>query len=51
MITILLILLILAAFGGGFYGTGGAYPYRTGGWSLGGILVVVLIVLLVMGRV
>ncbi|WP_336491178.1 DUF3309 domain-containing protein [Methylobacterium nigriterrae] len=50
ILTIILILLILGAFGGGFYGTGGAYPYRTGGWSIGGILVIVLIVLLLTGR-
>jgi hypothetical protein len=46
--TILLIILILACFGGGFYG-GPAYPYRYGGWGLGTVLLIILIVLLVRG--
>ena len=47
LVTIILILLILGAFGGGFYG---GPTYRNGGFGLGGILIVVLIVLLVTGR-
>ena len=48
LITLLLILLITAAFtGGGFLGDG---AYRGPGFGLGGALVVVLIVLLVSGR-
>ena len=47
LVTIILILLILGAFGGGFYG---GPTYRTGGFGLGGILIIVLIVLLVTGR-
>jgi hypothetical protein len=38
------------ALGGGFYG-GPTYPYRTGGWSIGGVLLLVLVVMLVMGRI
>ncbi|TXN40068.1 DUF3309 domain-containing protein [Methylobacterium sp. WL7] len=48
LVTILLIILILAAFGGGgFIGNG---AYRGPGFSIAGLLVVVLIVLLVSGR-
>lgn len=55
MNSLLLIVLLLIAFGalgGGFYTNAeGLTPYRTGGWSIGGILVVILIILLVMGRI
>lgn len=44
---ILLVVLILAFGGGGFYLDG---PYRTGGLSLSAVLVIVLIVLLLTGR-
>jgi hypothetical protein len=43
---IILIVLIIAACGGGFTG---AYPHTTG-FGLGGILLVVLLVLLLTGR-
>lgn len=46
LIGILLILLILGAFGGGFAGW---YPH-TYGWGGGGLLLIILIVLLVSGR-
>ncbi|TNC14893.1 DUF3309 domain-containing protein [Methylobacterium terricola] len=49
---VLIVLVIGLLFGGGFYaGPSGAYPYRTGGWSIGGILIFVLVVLLHMGRI
>ncbi len=49
LVTILLILLIIAAFsGGGFLGDG---AYRGPGFGLGGVLIVVLIVLLLTGRI
>ena len=48
LLTLLLILLIIAAFtGGGFLGDG---AYRGPGFGLGGVLVVVLIICLVTGR-
>jgi hypothetical protein len=47
IVTIILILLILGAFGGGFYG---GPTYRTGGFGLGGLHIVVLIVLLLTRR-
>ena len=48
LLTLLLLILIIAAFtGGGFLGDG---AYRGPGFGLRGVLVVVLIVLLVSGR-
>lgn len=46
MLTILLVLLILLAFGGGVWG---GPAYATGSYGLGGLLILVLIVLLVTG--
>jgi hypothetical protein len=46
LLAILLILLLLGAFGGGF---AGLYPHSYG-IGIGGILLIVLIVLLVAGR-
>ena len=48
MLTILLVLLIVMAFGGGSMLQGSPYGY--GGWGIGGILLVVLIVMLLTGR-
>lgn len=48
LLTVLLVLLILALFGGGTFYDGGVY--RNQGFGIGGVLVVILIVLLVMGR-
>lgn len=51
ILLIVLILFILGAFGGGFYADpAGAYPYRTGGWGLGSVLLVILIIMLLTGR-
>lgn len=47
-VTLLLIILIIAALGGGTFLNGGAY--RGPGFGLGGVLLVVLIVVLVTGR-
>jgi hypothetical protein len=48
-VTLLIILLILILLfgGGGYYYGGPDYPYRRGGLSIGGILLVVLIVLFI----
>ena len=46
LLTILLVLLILAALGGGF----GYSRYGYGSWSPAGIIVVILIVMLLTGR-
>ena len=40
MLLILLIILVIIMFGGGFYAKG---PYRTGGISLGTILLIILV--------
>jgi hypothetical protein len=49
LVTLLLVILILIAFGGGgFLGNG---AYRGPGFGLGGVLVIVLIVLLVTGHI
>lgn len=48
LVTVLLIVLIILAFGGGgFIGNG---AYRGPGFSIAGLLVVVLVVLLLTGR-
>jgi hypothetical protein len=46
ILAIILILLLLGAFGGGF---AGAWPHQYG-ISVGGVLLIVLIILLVSGR-
>jgi len=46
MLTVLLIVLIVLAFGGGFYHA----PFRGPGIGLGTILIIVLVVLLLTGR-
>ncbi|MET3481562.1 DUF3309 domain-containing protein [Methylobacterium sp. 1973] len=51
LVTIVLILLILGAFGGGIYGGPGYGGYGSGyGFGIGGLLVVVLAILLLTGR-
>lgn len=53
LLLIILVVLILAGFGGGWYTgpTGGpVYPYRTYGWGLGTILLIVLLILLLTGH-
>jgi hypothetical protein len=47
---ILLIILVIFCFGGGFYGGGFDSPYGYVGFGLGEILIIVLIVMLVSGR-
>lgn len=48
LVTLVLLLLIIAAFtGGGFLGDG---AYRGPGFGLGGVLIIVLIICLVAGR-
>jgi len=47
MLILLIVLILLFGVGGNFY-NGGAY--RTGGFGLGGILIVILIILLLTGR-
>lgn len=52
LLIVLLVLLAIGALGGGFYtNPAGATPYRTGGWSIGGILIIILVVLLLTGRI
>lgn len=48
MLLILIVLILLFGFGGHFYNDG---AYRGPGIGLGGLLLIVLIVLLVMGRI
>lgn len=47
MIILIIVLILLFGLGGNFYNDG---AYRTGGFGLGGILLIVLIILLVTGR-
>jgi hypothetical protein len=51
MLLLILIIVLVVAFGGGFYPVGGAYPYRGPGWSLGGIILLVLIILYLTGNI
>lgn len=57
LILIILLILIFGGFGSGWYAgpptaTGGPYyPYRTYGWGIGGILLLVLLVLLLTGGI
>jgi hypothetical protein len=50
MLLIILIIVLVLSFGGGFYNQGGAYPYRGPGWGLGGLIILVLLVLLLTGN-
>lgn len=46
LITVLLLVLVVACFSGGFYGGGIGTPYGYGGFGLGGVLLVIVILLL-----
>ena len=50
--TVLIVVAIIALFGGGYGGWyGPSYqPYRTHGFGIGGLLVVILLILLATGR-
>ena len=51
MLLILLVLILVFGFGGGLYsGSDGTYPYRTHGFGIGGILLIILLVYLFMGH-
>jgi hypothetical protein len=50
MLLILVILILVFGFGGGLYPGDGTYPYRTGGFGIGGLLLIILLVYLFMGH-